>query len=254
MDLNGSVAVVTGGGTGIGRATAQRVVAAGAHGVLIGWSRSADDAEQTVHALVSAGAEAEAVQVDVRDDAAVGAMASACTERFGRCDLLVNNAGTTRWLDFDDLEALTDEVWDEVLGVNLIGAFRCARALAPALRDSGGAVVNVASISGHRGIGSSIPYGVSKAALVQLTRSLAVVLAPQVRVNSVSPGTVATRWQTDQFGDDGFAERSEAERAVAPLARTPGPDDVADAIVGLLSSDVVTGVDVVVDSGKHLLY
>ena len=254
MDLNGRVAVVTGGGTGIGRATAQRLVRAGARGVLLTWSRSADDAEQTVKDLTAAGAEAEAVQVDVRDDAAVRAMARRCEDRFGRCDLLVNNAGTTRWLDFADLDALTDEVWEEVLGVNLLGAFRCARALEPALRERRGAVVNVASISGHRGVGSSIPYGVSKAALVQLTRSLAVVLGPQVRVNSVSPGTVATRWQLDQFGDEGFAERAEAERAVSPLARTPGPDDVADAILGLLGSDVVTGVDVVVDSGKHLLY
>ncbi len=254
MDLTGSVAVVTGGGTGIGRAVAERLVGAGARGVLVTWSRSADAAEEAVRALTEAGAEAEALQVDVRDEAAVRALAARCEQRFGRCDVLVNNAGTTHWVPFDDLDAVTDEVWDEVLGVNLQGAFRCARALAPALRASGGAVVNVASISGHRGIGSSIPYGVSKAGLIQLTRALAVALAPQVRVNSVSPGTVATRWQLDRHGADAFAEMTEREREVAPLARTPDADDVAAAVLGLLGADVVTGVDVVVDAGKHLMY
>lgn len=254
MDLTDTVAVVTGGGTGIGAATAQQLVAYGASGVLVTYTRSIDAAEETVTALRHAGAEAHALSVDVRDDAQVRELAADCERRFGRCDVLVNNAGTTSWVDFDDLDGLTDEIWQDVLSVNMIGAFRCARALAPALRAHRGAVVNIASISAHRGIGSSIPYGVSKAALVQLTRSLAVALAPEVRVNSVSPGTVATRWQLDRHGEDGFAAMTEREREVAPLAATPQPEDVAAAVLGLLGTDMVTGVDVVVDAGKHLMY
>jgi NAD(P)-dependent dehydrogenase (short-subunit alcohol dehydrogenase family) len=254
MDLSDTVAVVTGGGTGIGAATAQQLVARGASGVLVTYTRSADAAEETVTALRRQGADAHALQVDVRDDEQVRALAEDCARRFGRCDVLVNNAGTTSWVDFADLDGLTDEVWADILSVNVVGAFRCARALAPALRAQHGAVVNIASISAHRGIGSSIPYGVSKAALVQLTRSLAVALAPEVRVNSVSPGTVATRWQVDRHGQDAFEEMTERERQVAPLAATPQPEDVAAAVVGLLGTDMVTGVDVVVDAGKHLMY
>ena len=253
MDLTDTVAVVTGGGTGIGAAVAEALVADGARGVLLTYTRSAEPAAATVARLRAAGAEAEALQVDVRDDAAVRGLAEAASD-LGGCAVLVNNAGTTRWLPADDLEETTDEAWHEILDVNVVGAFRCARALAPQLRAAGGALVNIGSISAHRGIGSSIPYAVSKAALVQLTRSLATALAPEVRVTSVSPGTVDTRWQRDHHGEQGFAELVEQERSQSPLAATTGPGDVADAVLGLLRADMVTGVDVVVDGGKHLMY
>lgn len=254
MRQEDSVAVITGGGTGIGAAIASRLVAEGTHSVIVSYNGSREAANNTVRQLEDRGAQAEAVHVDVRDDEQVREFAARCEERFGRCDVLVNCAGTTSWIPFADLDALTDEVWNDVLGVNLLGTFRCARAFAPMLRASEGAIVNIASISAYRGIGSSIPYGVSKAALVQLTRSLAVTLGPEVRVNSVSPGTVATRWQIDRHGEDGFAEMTARERAVAPLARTLGPEDVADAVIGLLGAKGVTGVDVIVDAGKHLMY
>jgi len=254
MRQQDSVAVITGGGTGIGAATASRLVAEGTHSVIVSYNGSREAANNTVRQLEDRGAQAEAVHVDVRDDEQVREFAARCEERFGRCDALINCAGTTSWIPFADLDALTDEVWNDVLGVNLLGTFRCARAFAPMLRASEGAIVNIASISAYRGIGSSIPYGVSKAALVQLTRSLAVTLGPEVRVNSVSPGTVATRWQIDRHGEDGFAEMTARERAVAPLARTLGPEDVADAVIGLLGAKGVTGVDVIVDAGKHLMY
>jgi NAD(P)-dependent dehydrogenase (short-subunit alcohol dehydrogenase family) len=254
MDLTDRVAVVTGGGTGIGAAIAHALVAAGARAVLVTWSRSEDAAAETVASLRKAGGEAEALAVDVRDDDQVRALATRCHDLFGRCDLLVNNAASTAWLPFDDLEAVQDSTWHDILDVNVVGAFRCARALAPALRQAGGAIVNIASISAHRGIGSSIPYGVSKAALLQLTRSLAVALGPEVRVNSVSPGTVATRWQLDRHGEEGFGELTARERERSPLARTAQPEDVASAVMGLLAADMVTGVDVVVDAGKHLMY
>lgn len=249
-----SVAVITGGGGGIGAAIASRLVLGGTRRVIISYLGSRENANNTVRELENLGGQAEAVQVDVSDDGQVRELSARCEEKFGRCDVLINCAGTTSWIPFTDLDAVTDEIWNHILGVNLLGAFRCARAFAPMLRASEGAIVNVASISAHRGIGSCIPYGVSKAALVQLTRSLAVTLGPEVRVNSVSPGTVATSWQTNRLGEEGFAEMTARERAVAPLARTLAPEDVADTVIGLLGARGVTGVDVIVDAGKHLMY
>ncbi len=254
MDLTDRTAVVTGGGTGIGAAVCFALVAQGVRRVMLTYSRSADEAKRTAAALQDAGAEAEAVAVDVRHDDDARSLARECESRFGGCDVLVNNAGTTSWVPFPDLDALDDSAWQEVLDVNVVGAFRCTRALASQLRAASGAVVNIGSIAAHRGIGSSIAYSVSKAALLQLTRALAVALAPEVRVSSVSPGTVDTRWQRDRHGDEGFAELTARERAESPLARTARPADVADAVIGLLRADMVTGVDVILDGGKHLTY
>jgi NAD(P)-dependent dehydrogenase (short-subunit alcohol dehydrogenase family) len=149
---------------------------------------------------------------------------------------------------------VTDDVWELVLGVNLRGAFLATRAASAALRAAGGAVVNVASTAGHRASGSSIPYGVSKAALLQLTRGLAVALAPEVRVNSVSPGSVSSDWMGGLVGDDVARAAREAESAVIPLGRVATPEEVADAIIAMLGPGMVTGQDIIVDGGKHLLY
>lgn len=254
MELTDRTAVITGGGTGIGAAVAAALVGQGVRRLLLTYSRSSDAAEETMRGLREAGAEVEAVRVDVRDDDDVRRMAGTCVDRFGGCDLLVNNAGTTSWVPLADLDALDDSAWQEILDVNVVGAFRCTRALAPHLRAAQGAVVNIGSISAYRGIGSSIAYSVSKAALLQLTRSLAVALAPEVRVTSVSPGTVDTRWQRGHHGEEGFEAMTERERVVVPLASTTQPEDVADAVVGLVRADMVTGVDVIVDGGKHLMY
>ena len=254
MDLTDTTAVVTGGGTGIGAAVALALVGAGTRNVLVTYSRSADDAESTVARLREAGADAAAVRLDVREDDGARALSAECESRFGGCDVLVNNAGTTSWVPHPDLDGLEDAAFLDILDVNVVGAFRCARALAPMLRSSAGAVVNLGSISAYRGIGSSIAYSVSKAAVLQLTRALAVALAPEVRVTSVSPGTVDTRWQRGHHGEQGFADLAEAESRAAPLGRVTQPEDVADAVIGLLRADMVTGVDVVVDGGKHLGY
>jgi NAD(P)-dependent dehydrogenase (short-subunit alcohol dehydrogenase family) len=251
VNLTGTVAVITGGGTGIGAATGEALARAGASAVIAGYTRSVTEAEETVERLRSLGATGSAaVALDVTDDAAVRALAA----RLPRVDVLVNNAGATVPAPFDDLDAVPDSAWDTVLDVNLVGAFRCARAFGPALREAGGAIVNISSISAFRAIGSSIVYGVSKAALLQLTRSLARALGPEVRVNAVSPGTVATRWQTGLHGEQGFAEFAAEERARTPLRRTAGPEHVAQAVLGLLGMDLVTGENLVVDAGKWLLY
>lgn len=254
MDFGGRVAIVTGGGTGIGRATSLRLAASRVAGVLVNYSRSAADAESTAEELKALGVEAIPYRADVADEAQVKGMVGAAIDRYGRLDVLVNCAGTTHFIAHADLDALTDQVWNEILGVNLKGTFFCCRAAAPELRKRGGAIVNIASIAAHRASGSSIAYAVSKAGVVQLTRALALALAPNVRVNSVSPGLVSTRWFSSRFGDEAAAAQEETFAQATPLRRIARPDDVALAVVSLLENDALTGQDMVVDGGKNVLY
>jgi NAD(P)-dependent dehydrogenase (short-subunit alcohol dehydrogenase family) len=193
-------------------------------------------------------------KADIADEAAVKAMIAATIERFGRLDVLVNNAGTTHFIPHADLDALTEEVWNDILSVNLKGTFYCCRAAAPELRKTRGAIVNVASIAGYRATGSSIAYGVSKAGVLQLTRSLAVALAPDVRVNSVSPGLVSTRWFRQRFGDEAAEKQESGFAAITPLGVIANPDDVAQAVMSLVENDIITGQDLVVDGGKNIAY
>ncbi|SDM65550.1 SDR family NAD(P)-dependent oxidoreductase [Nonomuraea jiangxiensis] len=254
MDLNGKVAVITGGGTGIGAAVAEALARKGAAAVVVNYSRSAEEARETVARLESMGCKATAMAADVSDDASVRRLAERVRADHGRVDALVCNAGTTRWVPFPDLEGLTDEVWQQIMGVNLMGAFYCARAFAPDLRAARGAIVNVASVAGLLGTGSSVAYGVSKAAMIQLTRGLAVALGPDVRVNAVAPGIVATRWHIDRVGEQVFHEMTAKEGARAPLRRTAEPEHIAQMVVALLESDMVTGEVLVGDGGRHLMY
>jgi len=254
MELTGRVAIVTGGGTGIGRAVCLRLAKAGAKGVVVNYSRSAEDAEATATELVSLGVEALAHQADVADEAAVKAMAAATMDQFGRLDVLVNNAGTTQWVPHPDLDGLTEDIWNQVLSVNLKGTFYCCRAAAPELKKTKGAIVNIASIAGHLATGSSIAYGVSKAGILQLTRGLAIALAPDVRVNSVSPGLVSTRWFRSRFGEEANDALEASFVASTPLGVIATPDHVAQAVMAFVENDLVTGQDVVVDGGKNVKY
>ncbi|MFI7703720.1 SDR family NAD(P)-dependent oxidoreductase [Nonomuraea sp. NPDC049480] len=254
MDINGTVAVITGGGTGIGAAVAESLARKGAAAVVVNYSRSAADAQATVSRLAELGCKAEAMAADVADDAAVRRMAERVRDRYGRVDVLVCNAGTTKWVPFADLEGLTDDIWRQIMGVNLMGPYYCARAFAPDLRAARGAVVNVSSIAGILATGSSIAYSVSKAALLQLTRDLAVALGPEVRVNAVAPGIVATRWHIDRVGEQGFTEMAAREEAKAPLRRTARPEHIAQMVTALVEADMVTGEVLVGDGGRHLGY
>ncbi|MEV0385101.1 SDR family oxidoreductase [Nonomuraea sp. NPDC050643] len=254
MDINGTVAVVTGGGTGIGAAVAESLARKGAAAVVVNYSRSSIAAQATVARLEGLGCKAEAVAADVSDDAAVRRMAERVRADYGRVDALVCNAGTTKWVPFPDLDGLTDEVWRHIMGVNLMGAFYCARAFAPDLKAARGAIVNVASIAGLLATGSSMAYGVSKAALLQLTKDLALALAPEVRVNAVAPGIVATRWHIDRVGEQVFSEMAAKEKTKAPLRRTAQPEHIAQMVTALLEADMVTGEILVGDGGRHLGY
>jgi 3-oxoacyl-[acyl-carrier protein] reductase len=254
MELKDRVAIVTGGATGIGRAVGVRLAKAGAAGIVVNFARSAEDAESAANELRSLGTDALPVKADIADEAAVKAMVAATIEHFGRLDVLVNNAGTTHFIPHSDLDALTDEVWNEILGVNLKGTFYCCRAAAPELRKTKGVIVNVASIAAHRATGSSIAYGISKAGIVQLTRMLAGALAPDVRVNSVSPGLVSSRWFRKRFGEEA-AQAQEAEFAAGiPLRAVATPDDVALAVMGFVENDMITGQDLIVDGGRSVNY
>jgi 3-oxoacyl-[acyl-carrier protein] reductase len=254
MELSGRVAIVTGGGTGIGRAVCLQLAKAGAKAVVVNYSRSEDEALATAAEVGTAGADALAHKANVADEAAVKAMIAATVDRYGRLDVLVNNAGTTRFIAHPDLDALTDDVWDDILSVNLKGTFYCCRAAAPELRKTKGVIVNVASIAGYRGAGSSIAYAVSKAGVLQLTRALAIALAPEVRVNSVSPGLVSTRWFRQSFGDDAAAAQEKAFASETPLGVVATPDHVAQAVMGMIAADQVTGQDLVVDGGVNVKY
>jgi NAD(P)-dependent dehydrogenase (short-subunit alcohol dehydrogenase family) len=254
MDLKGKVAIVTGGGTGIGQAVCLRLAKAGAQAVVVNYSRSGDEAQATVGEITALGSEALAHRADVADESAVKAMVAATVDRYGRLDVLINNAGTTHFIAHPDLDALTEEVWNDILSVNLKGTFYCCRAAAPELRKGNGAIVNVASIAGHRGTGSSIAYAVSKAGVLQLTRALAIALAPNVRVNSVSPGLVSTRWFRQRFGEEAAEAQEAAFAATTPLGAIAGPDHVAQAVMSLVENDVLTGQDIVVDGGKNIAY
>jgi ketoreductase RED2 len=241
-DLEDKVALVTGASSGIGAAVAAALAQAGAR-IVVNSATSVSAGE----ALAAQLPDAVYVQSDIADGDQARALVQATVERYGRLDVLVNNAGTTEVIPHHDLDAVTDEVWQRILGVNVIGTFNVTRAAVPHLRQSGSAVVvNVTSLAGVRPTGSSIPYAVSKAGLNHLTVLLANVLGPEIRVNAVAPGLIDTPWTEDW--DDVRA----AVRQMAPLRRSGLPEDVADACLGLVRSRYVTGQVLVVDGGTGL--
>lgn len=254
MELAGRVGLVTGGATGIGRATVVRLARAGVGGVVINYRSAKEDAEQLASEVRRIGPKALCVRADVKNDGQVRGMVQQVREQFGRLDVLVNNAGITHWVPISDLEGLTDAVWDDILDVNVKGAFRCTRAAAPLLSEAEGMVVNVSSISGiiAPATMSSLAYGTAKAALIYLTRSLAVALAPKVRVNAVAPAFTDTKWMREHYGGE-YDETVAKAAASFPLQRIATPDDVAAAIVGLVTGgDFITGQTLIVDGGLGL--
>jgi len=249
MEIEGKAAVITGGGTGVGRATALSLAKRGCS-VLVNYSRSKNEAEKTAAEAEAFGVESMPWKADVADDAACRKMVDAAAKQFGRLDILVNSAGTTRFIPHTDLEAVKDEYWDRILAVNVKGAFHCARAARGPMQAAGeGEIVNVSSIAGVAGIGSSIPYCASKAALNNLTVTLARALAPKIRVNAVAPGFVTGRWNREGWGEAYDAVKQISEQR-SPLQRVCEPQDVADVILGFITgSDLVTGQIVVCDGG-----
>jgi len=243
------VALVTGSATGIGRACALRFAENEFH-VVVNYSRSESEARETQRLIEGCRVRSLLVQCDVASDAAVRDMLRSVEREFGRLDVLVNNAGTTWFIDHKNLEELTEEKWDRILQVNLKGPYFCTRAAVPLLRKSGGgAVVNVSSVAGLTGEGSSIAYAASKGALNTMTRSLARALGPEIRVNAVCPGPVDTRWLRAVMTPEELEKRT----AHFPMKRPALPEDIADAIYYLATgTTLTTGQCLVVDGGRTM--
>jgi 3-oxoacyl-[acyl-carrier protein] reductase len=227
---------------------------AGISGIAINYRKSKKEAEDLAAELERAGVKAQAVQADVQSDERVRDMMKQIRKRFGRLDVLVNNAGVTHWVSVSDLDGVTDKIWDEILDVNVKAAFRCARAAAKMLAENQGMVINVSSISGVLAPStmSSLPYGTAKAALIYLTKGLAVALAPKVRVNCVAPAFTDTPWMREHFGKE-YPEAIAKASSGFPLQRIATADEVAGAILGLITGgDFVTGQTLIVDGGLSL--
>ena len=250
MQLSGKTAIVTGSAVGVGRATALELAKRGAN-VVLNYSRSEQEANETVAQVEALGAKALLVRADVSGDSHVRAMVERTLEAFGSIHVLVNNAATTAFVNFADLEGLKEEQWDRILAVNLKGPFFCSRAVAPHMKSAGeGAIVNVASVAGVRAVGSSIAYAASKAGLINLTVALARVLAPEVRVNCVAPGFIDTRWLRQGLGQLYEAAKQHTSEQT-PLGRVATPEDVAQVVLSLIEgADFVTGQTIVVDGGN----
>lgn len=244
MRLTDRCAVVTGAGTGMGRATSERLASEGAR-VVVNYSRSKNEAEETVAGIRAGGGTAVAVAADVsKNDDAQRLMETAARE-FGRIDYLVNNAGWTQLVPQADLDSLTDEIWERTIDTNLRGVFYCARAAAPFLKQQqDAAIVNISSVGAVTGMGSSMAYAASKAGLVTLTKSLARVLAPGIRVNCVLPGLVRTRFAIQP------AALYEDTAKLTPLGRIATVEDVAEAVFFFLAvAKSTTGDSLFVDGG-----
>lgn len=247
-DLEGKAVLVTGASSGIGRAAAGMFAANGAR-VALNYPPDDSRGPQVVEQLRGEGHDAYPAAGDVSMPGEAESAVAQAVEALGRLDILINNAGTANTVEpipFEDLDAMTEDFWQRILSTNLIGPFRCARAAARYLKKARGAVVNTASISGLGVRGSSIAYGASKAGLINMTRSLAVALAPEVRVNAVAPGLVRTPW-TAPWPEE-LKKRSIADSL---LKRIVEPEHVASAMLFLSVHPAITGQTLVVDCGRR---
>jgi 3-oxoacyl-[acyl-carrier protein] reductase len=246
-DLGGKAVIVTGGSSGIGLAAVELFARCGA---TVAMNHLPDDPRgpAEIERLSSSGLAVIAAPGNVARAGEAEAMVEEAVQGLGRLDILINNAGTAASvtpIDFADLDAMTEEFWTTILSTNLVGPFRCARAAAPALKAARGAIVNTASVAGLGRRGSSIAYAASKAGIINLTRSLARALAPEVRVNAVAPGLVDTPW-TKPWSDE--RKRGTLDRTL--LGRLATPLDIAEAMLFLgAGAAFMTGETLVVDGG-----
>lgn len=253
-DMQGKRAIVTGGGTGLGAATAIGLARRGAN-ICINYSRSADAAEAVAEECRKLGVEAFTAQADVSDDANCRELVQQATAKLGGLDILINNAGITKFAAHSDLDALDADDFLNLYKVNVVSIYQMTRAARSHLEDGAvGSVVNVSSIAGVTGMGSSIAYAATKGAINTMTLSLARALAPRIRVNAVCPGYIASGWFTKYQGDS--VEDKTAERVIrtTPLQVASKPEDIAGTILFLAGPDSahMTGETLIVDAGMHL--
>jgi 3-oxoacyl-[acyl-carrier protein] reductase len=253
MNATRKVAIVTGSSSGVGAATARALSARG-WCVTINYSRSAAAAEQVAAECRKLGGEILLVQANVADDADCRRLVQETLDQWGRLDALVNNAGTTKFCDHANLAGLDKQDFLDIYAVNTVGPYQMTRAAEEALRANGkGAIVNVASIAGLAGVGSSIAYAASKGALITMGKSLARVLGPEIRINTVCPGFFQGEWLREGMGSDVYDARKAAIERMAPLRLTATAEQVAEGILFFIDGpSITTGETLVLDGGAHL--
>ena len=247
MDLKGTVALVTGGNGGLGQRICHKLAAEGAH-IAVMYAQSRDQAESVATELKSKyQINAAAFQCDLTDGAAVERLVGDVTKRFGRLDILINDAAYTKAIPFHDLDNLTQVEWDKIIDVNLTGPMRMIKAVAPVMKAQGqGRIVNIASVAGLHPTGSSIAYAVSKAGLIHLTRCMAVGLAPETLVNCVAPGLIEGTRATANLLPEMVARSAQGAILKIPADK----DDCADQVVTMCRTNTMTGQTVVIDAGR----
>ncbi|MBS0559772.1 MAG: SDR family oxidoreductase [Proteobacteria bacterium] len=247
MELRGSVALVTGGNGGLGQRICHALAREGVH-IAVMYAQSRDQAETVARELAARHqVNAAAFGCDITDAAAVARLVQDVAARFGRIDLLVNDAAYNKAIPFPDLDALTEEVWERIMAVNLAGPMRLTKAVAPLMKAQGaGRIVNIASVAGLQPTGSSIAYAVSKAGLIHLTRCMAVALAPEVLVNCVAPGLLEGTRATANLRP----EQVERSASTSLLKKAADKDDCAEMVVAMCRTETMTGQTVVIDAGR----
>jgi len=247
MELKGAVALVTGGNGGLGQRICHALAKEGVH-IAVMYAQSREQAEGVARDLTSRyQINAAAFGCDITDAAAVDRLVGDVTARFGRLDILVNDAAYNKSIPFPDLDDLTQEVWDKIMAVNLTGPMRLTKAVAPIMKAQGqGRVVNISSVAGLTPTGSSIAYAVAKAGLIHLTRCMAVAMAPETLVNCVAPGLLEGTRATANLR----AEQVERSASGSLLKKAADKDDCADMVVTMCRTETMTGQTIVIDSGR----
>jgi len=247
MELRGTVALVTGGNGGLGQCICHALAAEGAN-IAVVYARSREQATGVARDLTSRyQIDAAAFACDIVDAAAIERLIGDVGKRFGRIDILVNDAAYNTSIPFADLDGLTQEVWDKILAVNLTGPMRLTKAVAPVMKAQGrGRIVNIASVAGLGPTGSSIAYAVSKAGLIHLTRCMAVALAPETLVNCVAPGLLEGTRATSNLRP----EQVEGAASGSLLKKAADKDDCAQMVVAMCRTETMTGQTVVIDAGR----
>jgi 3-oxoacyl-[acyl-carrier protein] reductase len=258
MAKSGKVAIVTGSATGLGAECAIDLAGRGWN-LVINYTKSKKEADETFAAVKAKGAEAILVQADVGQDADCKKLIDETMKKWGRIDGLINNAGTTKFQNQGDLDGVTPEDFDRILRVNVTGPYMMSRAAYPVMKkqweekQERSSIVNISSIAGVMGVGSSIPYACSKGALNTLTLTLARWLSPAVRVNTVCPGFIQTRWLLGGMGEENYNKMKDMQAQTTPLRQAGTTEQMAEAVLFFLTSaSNITGEFLIVDAGMHL--
>jgi 3-oxoacyl-[acyl-carrier protein] reductase len=248
MDLRGAVALVTGGNGGLGQRICHALAKEGVH-IAVMYAQSRDQAESVARELTSRHQiNAAALPCDITNGAAVERVVADVTRRFGRLDIVVNDAAYNKSISFADLDSMTMEEWDKIIAINLTGPMRLMKAVAPIMKAQGrGRIVNISSVAGVGPTGSSIAYAVSKAGLIHLTRCMAVALAPETLVNCVAPGLLEGTRATANLRP----EHIERSAATSLLKKPADKDDCADMVVTMCRTETMTGQTIVIDAGRY---